>query len=36
MEWFAQFPELPNGIPPHDTFGRVFSRLDSSEFYACL
>ena len=35
-EWFAKFLELPNGIPSHDTFGRVFSRLDTSEFYACL
>ena len=24
------------GIPSHDTLGRVFSRLDSLEFYACL
>ncbi len=23
--WFRQFLELPNGIPAHDTFGRVFS-----------
>ena len=35
-EWFARFLELPNGIPSHDTFGRVFARLDTSEFYACL
>jgi predicted transposase YbfD/YdcC len=34
--WLARFLELPNGIPSHDTFGRVFSRLDTSEFYACL
>jgi predicted transposase YbfD/YdcC len=34
--WFARFLELPNGIPSHDTFGRVFARLDTSEFYACL
>ena len=24
-EWLEQFLELPNGIPSHDTFGRVFS-----------
>jgi predicted transposase YbfD/YdcC len=35
-EWFARFLDLPNGIPSHDTFGRVFARLDTSEFYACL
>ena len=27
LDWFKQFLELPNGIPSHDTFGRVFSRL---------
>ena len=24
-DWFETFLELPNGIPSHDTFGRVFS-----------
>ena len=28
-DWFASFLELPNGIPSHDTFGRVFQILDS-------
>ena len=28
-EWLKTFLELPNGIPSHDTFGRVFSELDS-------
>lgn len=27
-DWFARFLELPNGIPSHDTFGRLFARLD--------
>ena len=27
-EWFRAFLDLPNGIPSHDTFGDVFSRLD--------
>ena len=35
-EWFARFLELPNGIPSHDTFGRVFARLDTQEFLICL
>ena len=26
---------LPNGIPSHDTFGRVFARLDAEQFEAC-
>jgi hypothetical protein len=29
-EWLARFLELPNGIPSHDTFNRVFWRLDPS------
>jgi predicted transposase YbfD/YdcC len=32
LDWFQQFLELPNGIPSHDTFGRVFSILDPIEF----
>lgn len=27
-EWFSQHVDLPNGIPSHDTFGRVFAQLD--------
>lgn len=25
LDWFKGFLELPNGIPSHDTFGRVFT-----------
>lgn len=32
--WLKTFLELPNGIPSHDTFGRVFSLLDAQEFQA--
>jgi predicted transposase YbfD/YdcC len=29
IDFFKQFLDLPNGIPSHDTFGRVFSLIDS-------
>lgn len=31
-KWLQRFLELPNGIPSHDTFGRVFARLDPQQF----
>lgn len=30
--WLRTFLELPNGIPSHDTFGRVFALLDPVAF----
>ena len=36
QEWLETFLELPNGIPSHDTFGRVFAQLDSKEFQSCF
>lgn len=30
--WLKTFLALPNGIPSHDTFGRVFSLLDPKQF----
>lgn len=35
-EWFRTFLDLPNGIPSHDTFGDVFSRLDPEQFQSCF
>ena len=35
-DWFSTFPELPNGIPSHDTFNRVFSFIDPEEFQRCF
>ena len=35
-EWFRTFLDLPNGIPSHDTFGRVFARLDPEQLQRCL
>lgn len=34
LSWWQQFLELPNGMPSHDTFGRVFRRLDPAQFQA--
>ena len=32
LEWLKTFLKLPNGIPSHDTFGRVFAALNPVEF----
>jgi predicted transposase YbfD/YdcC len=32
LAWFRTFLDLPNGIPSHDTFGRVFARLNPEAF----
>ena len=35
-EWFADLLDLPHGIPGHDTFRRVLSRLDPEELTQCF
>jgi predicted transposase YbfD/YdcC len=35
-KWFRGFLELPHGIPSHDTFGRVFARIDPEQFQRCF
>lgn len=32
-EWLESFLELPNGIPSHDTFNRVFSMIKPEQFH---
>jgi len=34
--WLRRFLALPNGIPSHDTFERVFDRLKPQAFQACF
>ena len=34
--WLKSFLQLPNGIPSHDTFNRVFSTLDPEELEKCF
>jgi predicted transposase YbfD/YdcC len=36
LAFFRQFLDLPNGIPSHDTFGRVFALLDPPALLACI
>lgn len=36
IRWFRRYIELENGVPSHDTLGRVFSRLDAGEFLAAM
>lgn len=35
-EWLRKFLELPYGIPSHDTFRAVISRIDPKEFAECF
>jgi predicted transposase YbfD/YdcC len=35
-DWLKTFLALPNGIPSHDTFYRVFARLDPQPFVKCV
>jgi len=35
-DWLNKFLRLPEGIPSHDTFERLFDRLDPDQFQACF
>jgi predicted transposase YbfD/YdcC len=35
-DWFARFIAMEGGVPSHDTFGRVFARLDTGEFLTAM
>ncbi|MEO8837724.1 MAG: ISAs1 family transposase [Herbaspirillum sp.] len=36
LNWLRQYIPLKNGIPSHDTIGRVFAALDSAVFQDCF
>jgi len=36
QEWLKTFLALPNGIPSHDTFARLFARLNPEELQCCF
>src|SRR3954447_18221355 len=36
LDFLRRFLELPNGIPSHDTFSRVFAKLDPAALLICL
>ena len=36
LPWLKTFLELPHGIPSHDTFGRVFARIDAQQLQSAF
>jgi predicted transposase YbfD/YdcC len=36
LDWLKRFLKLPNGIPSHDTFERVFNRIQPQAFQTCF
>jgi predicted transposase YbfD/YdcC len=36
QDWLSTFLKLPNGIPSHDTIGRVIAQIDPQQFQTCF
>lgn len=36
LDWFSERLDMPNGVPSHDTFQRVFSLINPEEFQRCF
>ena len=36
FKWLKRILELPNGLPSHDTFARVFARLNPEQLQQCF
>lgn len=36
VSWFLRYIDLPEGVPSHDTFGRVFAVLDTAQFLRAM
>lgn len=36
LDWLKTFLALPNGVPTHDTFARLFARLDPEQMQQCF
>jgi predicted transposase YbfD/YdcC len=35
-DWFEKYIPMESGIPSHDTFGRIFAKLDTGEFLSAM
>ncbi|MCX7386123.1 MAG: ISAs1 family transposase [Planctomycetales bacterium] len=35
-DWFERYIPMENGVPSHDTFGRIFAKLDTGEFLSAM
>lgn len=35
-DWFEKYIAMEHGVPSHDTFGRIFAKLDAGEFLSAM